>query len=758
MNLKPFRKKNIAEILALAMILPLLTGCAQQSPDGTSATKPGIGDSATETVVETTVPTEPAPTTPDDGNPSDVTCQGSYTVKDTSVAGDTVVAVIHVYETEPAATEETTDGTAPATETPTEAPTEPAAEAASEAATEAAAEAPTEAPTEPPVEEEKGKLLQTVELTNRQLQVYYWMEVLAYRQSGHEVGPDFSQSLDTQICEIDDTVGSWQQYFLREALNTWAEAQSLVLWGNLEGIPLDERYVIREDQHEENLSHDLPASKYLYGYNGTTYVPNTLHQEYLDSLPSLLDTLSGENGFSSVTALAQDLAGSSVDTADLLAYADLYNRGYMFFTELTYDADEATAEEVEAWFAEHEAEYAAQGITRDSGKTVDMRHILMIPENAEIGEDGTITAAEDKAWSDLNYIASKLLKKIKSSYPYTEGIFATYAANNSLDPGSAMNGGGYVNIRKGQLIEELDTWLFDEARVEGDKEIIRSPLGMHIVYFGGSTENWYAAAEADLLTHRYQQIKDTAVDKYELAVDYSAIVLGNAEQTCTTVTPDSLLYADVAHERYPEAPLYLQQDYQTTMYGRFKVATYGCGITTLSMLATYMADEAYNVPIMCDRYGSYCTEEGTNRAIMVYETGDLGIYLREQIYDLNVVHQALEDGFIVVNLQHESYWTRGGHFLLLEKLNENGTVQVRDSNILNYGKLSGHLIDEHEWTTLRGGNVTNYIFWPKYVSCSQCIRCNDGQTEGAPEALFHSDYQCGKCDAALLRRNAYLNH
>ena len=36
------------------------------------------------------------------------------------------------------------------------------------------------------------------QLTNGQLQVYYWMEVASYRQAAKEIAPDFDKPLDTQ--------------------------------------------------------------------------------------------------------------------------------------------------------------------------------------------------------------------------------------------------------------------------------------------------------------------------------------------------------------------------------------------------------------------------------------------------------------------------------------------------------------------------------------------------------------------------------
>lgn len=762
MTLRNFRKGSIAAVLALSMVLPLFTGCSLGGHSADNSTLP----------TDATAPsTQPQPTTPTDGDPENATCLGSYTVSDgdLTAAADTVVATVTVTRTETVAQEvapeETSAPTQPSVPAESTAVTETVAETSTETTTEVTTEATTEAtveatgetapPTEPVVEYVDITVTEEYTLTNRQLQVYYWMEVAKYREAGHETAPDFTQDLATQICGIDASVGSWQQYFLREALDSWASAQALVLWGQEEGIPLEEAYIIREDLHEKHLV-NIPATDLLYGYNGTAYRPNTLHQAYLDNLPALAAELADAYGFASVDALAQDLSGNTATAEDLLSYAELTNRGYMFLTELGYYLEDATAEEVEAYFTQHEGEYAAQGITRSSGKYVDMRHILRIPENATVADDGIVTA-EEIEWQRLNWNTQLLLNDIRSSYPYTEGIFATFASNKSMDATSALNGGLYENLVQGQMMPELDSWLFDDSREPGDISIIRTSMGMHIVYFSGSTEIWYAAAEKDLLEETYRQLMDRAKEAYPAQIDYSAIRLSATPRTSTSITPSDLLYADISHERYPEVPLYLQQDYQKTRYGAYSIVSHGCGITTIAMLASYMADEAYTPPVMCEKFGRYCSEHGTDRTLFVKETGDLGFYLKQQVFNSTTAYEALQQGYIVVNLQHEGYWTRGGHYLLLEELTEDGNVVVRDSNIYNYNKLEGHYVDNFEWKYIPGASQTFFIFHPKQTSHPQCDRCADGSAKASP-VLINGDYQCGDCDTALARRNAFLNY
>ena len=135
------------------------------------------------------------------------------------------------------------------------------------------------------------------------------------------------------------------------------------------------------------------------GENVTVLASNTYDGCDETTLNKALAALAEKYGFADVSALAKDIAGASAE--DLTACMELYNRGYMYDTALSYYIA-PTEEDVEAYFTEHESDYAEAGITRSSGKLVDIRHILLIPQVPEDGTgtvtvapDGTVTCSED---------------------------------------------------------------------------------------------------------------------------------------------------------------------------------------------------------------------------------------------------------------------------------------------------------------------------------------------------------------------------
>ena len=685
-------------LVLILLILLIFAGCAQvdagQNGVQTGTAAPGDTDPSQETT-QSAGETEPAPTTPPDGDPGNVTCQGSYTVTEplTDQQADRPVAVMGEQS-----------------------------------------------------------------LTNGTLQVYYRMEIVRYL--AENPGVTFSQPLDTVLCEIDDTAVTWQQYFLQRALNTWFSRQALYLHSVNTPLPTEEAYIPDADKHAAHIDADMPAVNYLYGYVHRSFTPNDLHQAYLDDLPALLDTMAAELGYADGEAMAQEVAGARA--ADLVQYAWLYNWDYMYYTQLTYDMD-PTAEELQAIRLEAVGGDETQLIpaVRDS---VTIRQILLVPENADITADGKVTADEE-AWNDclkqaqdLVYIWRNQLNKIKS-FPradnVAEALFAEQAVANSADAGSRLNGGLYSDLRAGQLAEPLNAWCFAAERKTGDVEILRGETGIHILFFVSGADSADDRLREQLRREQGLQLLETAMAEYTVVVDYKAILL-REPGVVTGMTDDDLLYPDVAHERYPTAPLYLQQDYPNTRYGQYPIATYGCGITTMSMLASYMTDEEYTPPEMCARYGYYCLERGTNPPMFEEVPAELGFYVVERTWEWEKALEALEQGLVVVSLQKTGYWTRGGHFILLEKIVEDGLIQVRDSNVYNYGKLSGHDIDAHTADVITPKSAWYWIYYPKAVRTVACIRCDDTGFARNGNAMFTEDYYCAKCTAAMERRTEFV--
>ena len=110
-------------------------------------------------------------------------------------------------------------------------------------------------------------------------------------------------------------------------------------------------------------------------------------------------------------------------------------------------------------------------------KTVDVRHILFMTTDSETGE-----ALSDEEIKQAETNAKKALADWEAG-DKTEDSFAQYATDLSEDTGSASTGGLYENVVPGQMVAEFDSWIFDEARKEGDTAIVETDYGYHVMYF-----------------------------------------------------------------------------------------------------------------------------------------------------------------------------------------------------------------------------------------------------------------------------------
>ena len=328
-------------------------------------------------------------------------------------------------------------------------------------------------------------------LTNAELQIYYWLEVQNFLSNYGSylslLGFDYTQPLDTQVCSFSETPMTWQQYFLEAALADWQNYAALAEEAKLNGFALEQEYV-----------------------------------DMIAGLPESLATDAGLQGFASAEAYMAYNVGAGASVADYQAYMTTYYEGFMYF-QAQYEAMIPTEEELQAYFAEHEAEYAEQGINQ-TDYNVDVRHILVLPEGATVETIYTETFSEE-AWAVGQKNAEEILNKWLAG-EQTEENFALLAGEFSQDPGSSSNGGLYTDVATGDMVEAFDAWCFDPARQPGDYGIVKTELGYHIMYLSALRPVWKTQVESDLLSQRGADLIYAVNEKYPMTVDYTAITLG----------------------------------------------------------------------------------------------------------------------------------------------------------------------------------------------------------------------------------------
>lgn len=412
----------VVVVLAAVLIALIVSGLSGDKAEGGTIAAETTEATAAETV-ETTASTVPA-----DGEPGTVTEKGTYTVTDEDAIAekDTVVATV--------------DG---------------------------------------------------VGLTNGQLQVYYWSIVNSYLNSDYGYTLmyygllDYTKPLDTQLCYEDNSL-TWQQFFLKEALNYWQMNQALV-W------------------ETENAGMEMAAED----------------QEYLDNLAASMQDTAAYYGFETVEDLLLNNIGPAAGMEEFTYFQRMYYAGRPY-----YEAETAkfvpAAEDLETYYTENEDYFATNGITKET-KLVDARHILAMVESTGTDEEGNaITTDED--WAACEEKAQAILDEWLAGEK-TEDSFAALANEKSEDGGSNTNGGLYEDIYEGQMVEPFESWCFDESRQYGDYGLVQTSYGYHVMFYVGSSPAWESYAESGWISQKGDALIARLAEDHPMEVDYSAIKL-----------------------------------------------------------------------------------------------------------------------------------------------------------------------------------------------------------------------------------------
>ncbi len=327
-------------------------------------------------------------------------------------------------------------------------------------------------------------------LTNRLLQVYYWQTV----RNNSYTDMDSSKPLDEQIYDP-DTGMTWQQYFLQEAIDLWKENVVLTNHAKAAGYQMPESY----------------ASQFA-----------TLETDLL--------TQAQANGYSSVDAMLVDTMGVGCTFEAYYSFMWNYYYGALYMTDLV-NGMEITQEEIEDYFQKNEQalKYSYElEITKDSGKLIDVRHILLIPEGGTLGEDGTTYIYTDEEWADCLTKAKGILDMYLAG-EQTETAFTELALQYNEDTGSLSNGGLYSYVAPGDMVEAFDAWCFDESRKTGDTGLVRTEFGYHIMYYVYGEEGWIRLCTDGAKGVRAETMMTQWVAEVEIDVNYRAIVLAEVD-------------------------------------------------------------------------------------------------------------------------------------------------------------------------------------------------------------------------------------
>ncbi len=384
------------------------------------------------------------------------------------------------------------------------------------------------------------------ELTNGQLQVFYWMQVydlLEYysqqygEYASYYLGIDLSKPLSEQTY-IGDETKTWEQYFLEDAVYAWHHLQALADEAKENGyqIPperqeeLNGMYATLEEsakkQNLESVEAMLreevgigPTFEDYYHYWELYYIGNLYFSHVSNNLTFTegeLDAYFQENKehFEINYGVTKE-SGYLVDFRNILLTPAKAKdeKGNMVYTEETWEeCRQKAAAILETWEGSDKLEETFAGlakiksddkntasngglyryIPKDYWATVDVRHILVMPKGGTKDDNGAVTYSEEE-WEACRVAAQALLDQYLAGEK-TETAFGELANKHSEDQnGKVTNGGLYANVYSGQMVKAFNDWIFDGSRQAGDTDLVKTEYGYHVMYFvqrKGPVDEW----------------------------------------------------------------------------------------------------------------------------------------------------------------------------------------------------------------------------------------------------------------------------
>ncbi len=289
-------------------------------------------------------------------------------------------------------------------------------------------------------------------LTNRDLPFYYSESYYGfYQMYGYLMSllTDPQLGLDEQMSM--DGVNTWQHMFVSGGVDLFGGMASVAAAAEADGFDMTEA--------------DAKAEAYL----------------------QQLETSASQVGYDDVEIFIQDYMAPGITRETCLKYAKM-QAIYLSYLEKLESEQTVSDDEIETYYAENEQTLTTEGVTKVEKNVVNVRHILIKPEET-IAEDGTSTIS-DEAWAAAEAQAQALYQQWKSG-DATEESFTELASANTQDPGSQETGGLYEGVYPGQMVPEFDEWCFADSRAVGDHGIVKTSYGYHIMFFSGEGDYVY---------------------------------------------------------------------------------------------------------------------------------------------------------------------------------------------------------------------------------------------------------------------------
>ena len=149
----------------------------------------------------------------------------------------------------------------------------------------------------------------------------------------------------------------------------------------------------------------------------------------------------------------------------------------------------------------------------------------------------------------------------------------------------------------------------------------------------------------------------------------------------------------VLRQSIDAVPRYYQTDYPHINFGNGTIATSGCSVTCLAMIATYMTDIEYTPVQMAYHFGSYGKN---NISRLDYGLSEMHLPY-ERVSDVQLVLKRVKEGKVaIVMMDDESVFTTQQHFIVIAGMTEDGKYIVNDPYETTYLQADTYLKNAYE--------------------------------------------------------------
>lgn len=133
-----------------------------------------------------------------------------------------------------------------------------------------------------------------------------------------------------------------------------------------------------------------------------------------------------------------------------------------------------------------------------------------------------------------------------------------------------------------------------------------------------------------------------------------------------------------------QVPQFFQTDYPDVLYSNGTIATDGCSITCLAMVATYLTGHPYLPDELAGYFGGYMEGVITNLERLEAASDVLQLPWKRAA-DYHEAMKAVRDGkIVIVMMDAKSLFTSSQHFIVLVGTTEDGKILVNDPYQPNY--------------------------------------------------------------------------